>query len=98
MHSLRIIKKQVRPISQQEDNESRKLWKEVTVGLRFNDIDKATNAKFALEQKQRDEAKERKERNEDWETKVRLGVSGILCLMRCSFSCSRRRRKMVGST
>lgn len=71
VHNLKIIKKKVRPISQQEPNESRRLWKEVTVGLKFNDIDKATNAKFALEQKQRDEAKERKERNEEWETKVK---------------------------
>lgn len=70
VHNLRIIKKQVRPISQQDENESRRLWKEVTAGLKFNDIDKATNAKFALEQKQRDEAKDRKERNEEWETKV----------------------------
>lgn len=61
----------MRPISQQEANESRRLWKDVTVGLKLNDIDKATNAKFMLEQKQRDEAKERKERNEEWETKVR---------------------------
>lgn len=60
----------MKPISQQQENESRKLWKEVTAGLKFNDIDKATNAKFALEQKQRDEAKERKEQETEWETKV----------------------------
>lgn len=71
VNSLRIIKKKVRPISQQEENESRKLWKDVTVGLKFNDIDKATTAKFTLEQKQREEAKDRKERNEEWETRVR---------------------------
>lgn len=51
------------------------------MGLKFNDIDKATNAKFALEQKQRDEAKERKERNEEWETKV--GCSCMIYSQKC---------------
>lgn len=67
-----INKKIVQPIRNQADNESRKLWKEVTAGLRFNEIDKATNAKQALEQKQRDEAKERKESGKEWKTKVGL--------------------------
>jgi len=40
------------------------------VSLRFKDIDRATNAKFALEQKQRDEAKDRKEKGVKWETMV----------------------------
>ena len=53
---MNIVKKQVKPISQQEVNESRRLWKEVTAGLKFNEIDRATNAKQALEQKQREEA------------------------------------------
>lgn len=71
VNALNIIKKQVRPISLQDENESRKLWKEVTAGLRFNEIDKATNAKQALEQKQRDEAKARKESGKDWQTRVK---------------------------
>lgn len=70
VNALNTIKKQVRPISLQDENESRKLWKEVTAGLRFNEIDKATNAKQALEQKQRDEAKERKESGKDWQTRL----------------------------
>lgn len=37
---------------------------------RLNDIDRATNAKSEVEQKQRDEAKSRKDRNAEWETKV----------------------------
>jgi len=40
------------------------------VSFRFKDIDRATNAKFALEQKQRDEAKDRKDKGVKWETKV----------------------------
>lgn len=70
VNSLNIIKKNVKPIAQQEENESRRLWKEVTAGLKFNNIDRATNAKSALEQRQRDEAKMRKDQDMRWETKV----------------------------
>ncbi|XP_034246965.1 oxysterol-binding protein-related protein 9 isoform X2 [Thrips palmi] len=69
VNEIPIIKKEVRPISDQDEMESRRLWKEVTAGLRLNDIDKATNAKTELEQRQREEAKDRKERNLRWETK-----------------------------
>ncbi|CAH1114531.1 unnamed protein product [Psylliodes chrysocephalus] len=70
VNQLNIIKKQVKPISQQEENESRRLWKEVTAGLKFNEIDRATAAKQSLEQKQRDEAKDRKDTGQDWPTKL----------------------------
>ncbi|KAB0805485.1 hypothetical protein PPYR_02455 [Photinus pyralis] len=70
VNNLSIIKKQIRPINEQTDNESRKLWKEVTRALKFNDIDKATTAKFQVEQRQRDEARERKMNNTEWETKL----------------------------
>ncbi|CAH2019366.1 unnamed protein product [Acanthoscelides obtectus] len=70
VNNLSVIKKQVRPIREQEDNESRRLWKEVTAGLKFNEIDKGDNAKQALEQKQRDEAKERKDRGHEWNTRL----------------------------
>lgn len=70
VNNLTIIKKIVKPIAEQMENESRKLWKEVTAGLKFNKIDKATNAKQALEQRQRDEARERKEMNIEWETRM----------------------------
>lgn len=36
----------------------------------MNDIDKATNAKFQVEQKQRSEARERKETSGEWENRV----------------------------
>jgi len=68
VNKISVVKKKVRPIAEQAENESRRLWKEVTFGLRFKDIDRATNAKFALEQKQRDEAKDRKEKGVKWET------------------------------
>lgn len=69
VNSIPIFKKQVRPICEQSEYESRKVWKEVTAGLKMNDIDKATNAKFLVEQKQREEARERKETSGEWENK-----------------------------
>lgn len=75
VNTLPIIKKQVKPISEQEENESRRLWKEVTAGLKFNEIDKATNAKQALEQRQRDQAKDRKDRGQEWQTKLFIKTS-----------------------
>ncbi|KAJ9593319.1 hypothetical protein L9F63_015139, partial [Diploptera punctata] len=68
VNKIDIVKKKVRLIAEQSENESRRLWKEVTAGLRLKDIDRATNAKYELEQRQRDEAKDRKERGLKWET------------------------------
>lgn len=65
-----MTKKIVQSVYEQSENESRNLWKEVTAGLRLDDIDRATLAKSLLEQKQRDEAKKRKDRGITWETKV----------------------------
>lgn len=45
--------------------------------LRMNDIDKATNAKFLVEQKQREEARERKETSGEWANKVILRTVSI---------------------
>ena len=59
-------------MNEQEENESRKIWKEVTFGLRINDMDKATNAKYAIEQKQRDDVRFRKENNISWQTRVKF--------------------------
>lgn len=65
-----VDKKLVKPVCEQEEYESRKVWREVTVGLKINDMDKATANKCLIEQKQRDEARIRKENNIPWETKV----------------------------
>ncbi|KAJ8925522.1 hypothetical protein NQ315_009361 [Exocentrus adspersus] len=75
VNTLTIIKKQVKPIREQEENESRRLWKEVTAGLRFNEIDRATNAKQALEQRQRDQAKERKDSGQEWQTRLFVKIN-----------------------
>lgn len=75
MRELKAEKKQVKPMCEQEDCESRKIWREVTMGLRINDMDKATAAKSSIEQKQRDEARIRKENNIMWQTKVTFSIS-----------------------
>ncbi|XP_017027575.1 oxysterol-binding protein-related protein 9 isoform X1 [Drosophila kikkawai] len=69
VNRIPIFKKQVRPIVEQDEYESRRVWKEVTAGLKFNDIERATNAKFVVEQHQRDQAKVRKEYDLAWEHK-----------------------------
>jgi len=60
----------VKPVAEQDDFESRRLWREVTYGLKFNDIDRATKSKSALEHCQREEARLRKEADEKWDTKL----------------------------
>lgn len=77
VNKIPIFKKNVKPIAEQVENESRRIWVDVTAGLRFNDIDKATTAKQKLEQKQRDEAKQRKEANLEWETKYFKPVGDV---------------------
>lgn len=42
----------------------------MTVNLKLRDIDAATDAKHRLEEKQRAEARERKEKEMQWETRV----------------------------
>ncbi|KAJ8395435.1 hypothetical protein AAFF_G00031690 [Aldrovandia affinis] len=67
---LGIVKKKVRKLEDQLDYESRSLWKDVTANLKLKDIDAATEAKHSLEEKQRAEARERKENETQWETRL----------------------------
>nr|KAF6444685.1 oxysterol binding protein like 9 [Molossus molossus] len=69
---LPIIKKKVRKLEDQNEYESRCLWKDVTFNLKIRDIDAATEAKHRLEERQRAEARERKEKEIQWETRVSL--------------------------
>ena len=47
------------------------LWKDVTYHLKLKDVENATDGKHRLEQRQRQEAKERKELGTKWDTKVK---------------------------
>ncbi|KAM3915319.1 oxysterol-binding protein-related protein 9 isoform 6-T6 [Leptodactylus fuscus] len=64
------VKKKVRKLEDQLEYESRRLWKDVTLNLKIRDIDAATEAKHRLEEKQRAEARERKETEVPWETRL----------------------------
>jgi len=63
-------KKRCKLIADQRSFESRRLWKMVTYNLKHNHIEAATASKFALEQRQREEAAERKAGGSRWETKL----------------------------
>ncbi|XP_060683140.1 oxysterol-binding protein-related protein 11 [Hemiscyllium ocellatum] len=66
---LPVTKKRVRPIEKQGPFESRRLWQHVTEALEVNNIDKATEYKSLLEERQRSEARHRAETETPWETK-----------------------------
>ena len=66
-HKATIVQKEVIPEDQQEENESRRLWSKVTEGIKEKDLDKATESKSAIEEKQRALAKEREESGATWE-------------------------------
>lgn len=57
---LQVIPKVVRPLEKQEPRESRKLWENVTNNLLKKEYSEATKEKIVIEQRQRDEAAERK--------------------------------------
>ncbi|CAK5272071.1 unnamed protein product [Mycena citricolor] len=56
--------KAVRPLDKQEPRESRKLWETVTTRLLNKEFSDATKEKVIIEQRQRDEAAERKRKGE----------------------------------
>jgi len=64
--SLQIIPKVVRPLEQQLPNESRKLWESVTSRLLKKEYSDATKHKLVIEQRQRDEASERKRTGKEY--------------------------------
>ncbi|XP_074661300.1 oxysterol-binding protein-related protein 9-like [Tubulanus polymorphus] len=67
--AMAIHKKRVQPLDQQGEFESRRLWRDVTYNLKKGRIEDATEAKHKLEQRQREEAKDRKESGASIETK-----------------------------
>lgn len=67
--SLEIYRKYVRSLSQQQNNESRKLWSDVTKNLLIKNMDEATKHKSQIEDKQRSEAKYRNENGLSWTPK-----------------------------
>ncbi|XP_028994609.1 oxysterol-binding protein-related protein 11-like [Betta splendens] len=66
---LPVTKKHVRPVEKQGPTESRRLWQHVTESLRQKDIDKATEHKRLLEERQRTEERHRAETETPWRTR-----------------------------
>ncbi|XP_018516679.1 oxysterol-binding protein-related protein 11 [Lates calcarifer] len=66
---LPVTRKRVRPIEKQGPTESRRLWQHVTESLRQKDIDKATEHKRILEERQRTEERHRAETETAWRTR-----------------------------
>eukprot|EP00004_Rigifila_ramosa_P013391 TRINITY_DN2956_c0_g1_i1.p1 TRINITY_DN2956_c0_g1~~TRINITY_DN2956_c0_g1_i1.p1 ORF type:complete len:382 (+),score=78.51 TRINITY_DN2956_c0_g1_i1:32-1147(+) len=66
--STPVHPKVVAPLEQQGDFESQKLWSKVTRALLANDVDTATTHKSELEQRQRDEARDRQAKSQQWKT------------------------------
>ena len=60
LSTLHVVPKVVRPLEKQEPRESRKLWVKVTNNLLKKEYSEATKEKIDIEQRQRDEAAERK--------------------------------------
>lgn len=58
--------KTIPPEDQQLPNESRRFWHDVTAAIHSREYTKATNIKHQLEERQREKAAARKERNEEW--------------------------------
>lgn len=67
--SVPPIKKKVRSISEQELLESRNVWKEVTRALKLRDVASATSAKSFIEQRQRDQLRNRIEKGLKWKAR-----------------------------
>lgn len=63
-HHTSVTQKSVTPEADQQPFESRRLWSKVTQAIKANDIDAATEAKTAIEDAQREQARLRDERGE----------------------------------
>ncbi|XP_063069509.1 oxysterol-binding protein-related protein 11 [Engraulis encrasicolus] len=76
---LPVTRKRVRPVDKQGPYESRRLWQHVTASLRQRDMEKATEHKRFLEERQRTEERHRTETHTPWRTKCfeRKGESWV---------------------
>lgn len=57
--TARVVQKAVSPEDQQAPNESRRLWTKVTAAIKAKDLEAATDAKSAIEEAQREAARQR---------------------------------------
>ncbi|EON68463.1 hypothetical protein W97_07673 [Coniosporium apollinis CBS 100218] len=65
-----------RPLSEQRDRESQKLWAKVTAAIKKRDQSTATDEKAKIEDRQREEAAERADNGVDWQPSLFRRVRG----------------------
>ncbi|GAA6014996.1 hypothetical protein JCM10207_008697 [Rhodosporidiobolus poonsookiae] len=65
-HSASVIQKSVTSEADQQPFESRRLWSKVTAAIKAKDLDAATDAKTEIEDAQREAAKEREAKGEQF--------------------------------
>lgn len=65
-HKSVVAPKAVSSESEQQPNESRRLWSKVTAAIKAKDLDRATEAKSQIEDQQREQAREREARGESF--------------------------------
>jgi oxysterol-binding protein-related protein 8 len=65
-----------RPLEEQDERESQKLWKPVTDALKSRDHDSATREKSRIEGTQRAEASKRGDEGIDWRPRLFKRVQG----------------------
>lgn len=65
-----------RPLEEQDERESQKLWRDVTEAVKRRDQDVATDAKAKIEDMQRDEAAKRNSEGVDWHPQLFRRVQG----------------------
>ncbi|KAJ8334603.1 hypothetical protein SKAU_G00402420 [Synaphobranchus kaupii] len=66
---LPVFRKKIRPVEKQGRSESRRLWQSVTMALKEGNIDTATERKHCLEERQRDEERQRVASDTPWKPK-----------------------------
>jgi hypothetical protein len=65
-----------RPLEEQDERESQRLWYEVTEAVKRKDQDAATDAKARIEERQREEAAHRMIEGVDWHPQLFRRVHG----------------------
>lgn len=66
----------VRPLEEQEDRESQKLWHKTVLAIKDQNHNLATDEKTAIEDRQREEAAKRTEHGQEWRPKLFRKVRG----------------------
>ncbi len=70
MEALDLVPKNVRPLEEQHEKESRRMWDPVTQQILAKNWGEATKQKQMIEQRQRDRAAELKKEGRKWDLPV----------------------------